>query len=206
MSNIIIEGVPSLEEAREMLKEAEQLNPGPWVEHSLYVAEGARLIASYCKGMDEDSAFILGLLHDIGRRFGVTAMRHMLDGYKYTKEKGYGLAAKICITHSCPTKNIDEAGKWDCSAAEYDFVKDFLRTVEYDDYDRLIQLCDSLALPNGFTLVEKRLVDVALRHGVDKYTVPKWKAILQLKQYFEAKTGKSIYKILPGVVENTFEL
>jgi hypothetical protein len=170
------------------------------------VAEAARLIASRCKDMDGESAFIAGLLHDLGRRFGVTAMRHMLDGYNYAKEKGYVFAAKICITHSCPTKNIDEAGKWDCTEEEYNFVKEFLITVDYDDYDRLIQLCDSLALPNGFTLIEKRLIDVALRHGVNQHTVPKWKAILDLKQYFENKAGESIYKILPGIIENTFEL
>lgn len=206
MKNIRMEGLPTLEEANEMLKEAEQLNPGPWIQHSLCVAQGAKLIASYCKEMDEETAYIVGLLHDLGRRFGVTAMRHMLDGHNYAKEKGYYFVAKICITHSCPTKNIDEAGRWDCTDEEYKFVKDFLETVEYNDYDRLIQLCDSLALPSGFTLLEKRLIDVALRHGVDVHTVPKWKAVFELKQYFENKTGESIYNILPKVIENTFEL
>jgi hypothetical protein len=55
-------------------------------------------------------------------------------------------------------------------------------------------------------LIEKRLVDVALRHGVHEYTVPKWKAFMELKDYFEKKMGKSIYSILPGVIDNTFEL
>lgn len=206
MKNMGMERIPTIGEAEEMLKEAEQLNPGPWVQHSLYVAQGAKLIAGYCEGMNAEVAYIVGLLHDLGRRFGITAMRHMLDGHNYAKEKGYEFVAKICITHSCPTKNIEEAGKWDCNEAEYEFVKDFLATVEYDDYDRLIQLCDSLALPNGFTLLEKRLIDVALRHGVNEHTVPKWKAILGVKQYFENKMGKSVYDILPRVIENTFQV
>lgn len=205
MNHKQIGGLPPLNEAVAMLKEAEKLNPGPWVQHSLYVAEGAKLIASCCKGMNGELAYVVGLLHDLGRRFGVTAMRHMLDGYNYLKGKGYDYAAKICITHSCPTKNIDEAGKWDCTKEEYNFVKDYLSVVEYDYYDRLIQLCDSLALPNGYTLIEKRLIDVALRHGVNEHTVLKWKAILELKQYFDNKAGTSIYKLLPGIVENTFE-
>jgi hypothetical protein len=34
----------------------------------------------------------------------------------------------------------------------------------------------------------------------------KWKATFKTKQYFEKKMGKSIYSVLPGVIENTFEL
>ena len=50
------------------------------------------------------------------------------------------------------------------------------------------------------------MVDVALRHGINEYTMLKWKATFEIKDYFENKTGKSIYSILPGVFENTFSL
>ncbi|WP_318011025.1 hypothetical protein [Clostridium sp. FP1] len=93
-----------------------------------------------------------------------------------------------------------------CSHEDYKFVEDFFNKLEYTEYDKLIQLCDALALPDGFTLIEKRLIDVALRHGVNEYNVPKWKAFIELKNYFEKKIGKSVYSILPGVIENTFEL
>ena len=45
---------------------------------------------------------------------------------------------------------------------ERQFVQEFLAGSTYTSYDRLIQLCDALALPSGFCLVEKRLMDVAL--------------------------------------------
>lgn len=80
MEDIKIKGVPTLEKANEMLAEAEKLNHGSWVKHSLYVAEGAKIIASNCGRMDEELAYIAGMLHDIGRRFGVTSMRHSIDG------------------------------------------------------------------------------------------------------------------------------
>jgi len=67
-------------------------------------------------------------------------------------------------------------------------------------------LCDALALPNGFGLIEKRMVDVALRHGVNEYIISKWKATFEIQQHFEKVIGKSIYSLLPGVVENTFRL
>ena len=83
-------------------------------------------------------------------------------------------------------------------------MRDYLSETEYTDYDRLIQLCDALALPSGCCLMEKRMVDVALRYGVNEYTVPKWEAVLQIKAGFEDVLGRSIYELLPDVVENTF--
>jgi len=84
------------------------------------------------------------------------------------------------------------------------FLKEYLSKIEFDAYDRLIQLCDALALPSGFCLVEKRLLDVALRHGVNQYSIPRWKAYLDLQKDFEDGIGRSIYQVLPGVVEYTF--
>jgi hypothetical protein len=201
-----IKSVPTLNEAKDLLKEAGELNPGPWVDHSLYAGKAAELIAKNCKGLDSETASVLGMLHDIGRRYGVTDMRHVIDGYNFCMDRGYSFLAKICITHSFNYKDIKAAfGKWDCSEEEYNFVKEYLQTIEYDDYDRLIQLCDVLALPSGFCLIEKRMVDVALRHGMHEGILNKWRAAFETKNYFEQKIGKSIYNLLPGVVENTFK-
>lgn len=198
-------GIPTLEGARIILKEAEVLNPGPWVTHSENTAEAAKIIAENA-GLDGEKAYILGLLHDIGRRVGVTSMRHSIDGYNFCSGLGFNTCGRISLTHSLPTKNMKEVfGKWDCDEKEYEFIEKFIETVEYDDYDRLIQLCDALALPEGFVLMEKRMLDVALRHGVHEYTISKWKKTFEIKAYFENLMGKSIYSILPGVVENTFE-
>lgn len=202
-----IEGMPTLIEAEEMLKEAGKLNPGSWIDHSLYTGRAAELIAQNCEDLDGETALILGMLHDIGRRVGVTGMRHSIDGYNFAIEKGFYRVAKICITHSFDCKDIKTAfGKWDCSEEEYNFVKKYIETVEYDDYDRLIQLCDALAFINGYYLIEKRMVEAVIRHGMNEYTIQKWKATLEIKNYFEQKIGKSIYTLLPGVIENTFEI
>lgn len=53
-----------------------------------------------------------GLLHDIGRRTGIAAVRHI-------------------------------------SREQYDFIKDYLERLEYDDYDKLIILCDALGAAPG---------------------------------------------------------
>ena len=141
------------------------------------------------------------MLHDIGRRYGVTSMRHSLDGYKFAVKKDYDLLARICITHSFPYKNIDAVfGKWDCTTEEYNFVKEYLDNIELSAYDKLIQLCDALALPTGCCLIEKRMIDVAMRHGVNEYTIKKWNATFEIQKYFEERIGKSIYSVLPNVI------
>ena len=87
-------------------------------------------------------------------------------------------------------------------------VQAFLDGVEYTAYDRLIQLCDALALPEGPVLMEKRLMEVTLRHGLipgdPEWTLQKWRAFLAIKGEFDAAVGGSIYDVLPDVVGNTF--
>ena len=90
------------------------------------------------------------------------------------------------------------------SQEDYEFMERFVKNAVYDDYDRLVQLCDALALPTGFCLLEKRFVDVAIRYGASPILVERWKKILEIKNRFEEKINGSIYKLLPGVVENSF--
>jgi hypothetical protein len=197
--------IPSLEQARAFVNEAQELNPGPWVQHSLFAGKAAEAIAGRHSKLDSQIAFILGYLHDIGRRAGVADMRHTLDGYNFLMKKGFNHSARICITHVFPLKHINSvAGKWDCTKKELNFLKEILSKIEFDEYDRLIQLCDAIALPSGYCLIEKRLMDMALRYGVNEFSVPRWKAFLEIRKEFENVIGQSIYKILPGVVENTF--
>ncbi len=197
--------VPSLEKAEKLLLEAEARSPGPWVAHSRNVALAARRLAEPHPDLNPETAYVLGLLHDIGRQEGVTGMRHTLDGYTFLMKLGYDDAARICLTHSFPRQDARAIfGRWDVSEEEFTFVDDYLSSLTYTDYDRLLQLCDCLALSSGLCLLEKRMIDVALRHGLNVYTVPKWQAFIDLQKHFESIIGCSIYEVLPGVVETTF--
>ena len=157
--------------------------------------------------MDRRSAYILGLLHDIGRRESVTGMRHVYDGYRFLTAEGYPDAARICLTHSFAVKDVRSgSGRWDGTEAEMEEIDRYLKGIEYDDTDRLIQLCDAIALPEGFCLMEKRLVDVLIRHRkYNEFTIPKWEALFAIKEDFETRIGRSIYDLLPGVIETTFD-
>lgn len=197
--------LPNLDQAENLLIEAEQLNPGPWVAHVRNVALAAKLIASRHPDLDEKAVYIMGLMHDIGRREGRTGMRHTLDGYLFMQKLGYEDAARICLTHSFAYKDPRSGlGRWDVSEEEYQFVKDFLSSTTFTPYDHLLQLCDAIALSEGICLMEKRLMDAALRLGINEVTPLKWQALFEIKRYFEDVIGCSIYSILPGVVETTF--
>ena len=197
--------IPTLQQARTFLAEAEERNPGPWVQHSILVAQAAEAIASCHPDLSPSTACVLGYLHDIGRGAGLSDMRHVLDGYVFLHSRGFDDAARICLTHSFPVQDIRAvAGTWDCSHEEMGFLETELLGLEYNEYDRLIQLCDALALPSGFCLLEKRLIDVSLRRGVNEQTIPRWRGFLQLQQDFEIVIGRSIYSVLPGAIENTF--
>ena len=190
--------IPSPAEADTLLSEANAINPGAWSDHSKVAGHCAEIIARYA-GMNGDTAYSLGLLHDIGRRYGVTDMRHIFDGYTFLTELGYTDYAHVCLTHSFPLdcKNIAAyIGKNDCTADENAFITDFLTAHVYDDYDLLIQLCDALAYSTGACQVEKRLIDVTIRKGFNEYTIFKWQQYLKLKDYFDVKTGTDIYKLI----------
>ena len=180
-----------------MLEEAEKLNPGSWTAHCKTTGLCARKIAERCSELDEDKAYVMGLLHDIGRREGIMDMKHTICGYHFMKSKGYVDISRICLTHSFPYKDIRAYnGKNDCTEKETQFIEKYLEETEYDDYDRLIQLCDALSFPDGPTFLEKRLVDVVMRRGFNDRTVDKWKAFFKLKEYFDEKAGQDIYKVI----------
>lgn len=188
-------GYPDRRTANELVRNAEKLNPGPWGNHSRTVAHCAEKIAFACGNMDSEKAYVLGLLHDIGRRFGVRHLGHVSDGYSYMSRLGFYEAARICLTHSFHNQSTEEyIGKFDTSKEERELIETALTQVRMDDYDRLIQLCDAMAGSDGVLDIEERMNDVKTRYGF--YPQSKWDANMGLKAYFEKKAGRTIYDVV----------
>lgn len=193
--------LPTREQAELLLKEAEKCNPGPWGNHSRVVAHCAEKIAQACGDLDPEKAYILGLLHDIGRKFGVRHLGHVSDGYSYMMSLGYDEVARICLTHSFNNLTTDDyIGNFDTTEEELALIQNALKEVTMDDYDRLIQLCDSLAGSEGVLDIEERMNDVKRRYGA--YPQDKWDRNLKLKELFELKSGENIYIVTE---KNTFK-
>lgn len=134
---------PSMAEAERLLKDAVKSNPGPWEQHSRYVAACARSIAKLCQDIDAERAYIYGLLHDIGRKFGIRYLAHVYDGYHYLMDLGYPNAARIALTHSFNLKKItDYIGEFDLpevaqeeiqtqNRSRYKIIKHFLYGISF---------------------------------------------------------------------------
>jgi HD superfamily phosphodiesterase len=158
------------------------------------VAACARGIAG-ALNLDVEKAGRLGLLHDIGRRYGVSDGRHTLDGYRYLTQIGEAEGARICLTHSLPVQDVGcYSGRWDITPEELEWLKTHLAGITYDDYDRLIQLCDSLAMADGTIDLKARMDDIEVRHGF--YPLSKRQAHYRLKEYFDKMAGFDLYTVL----------
>lgn len=197
-------GYPSREEAIRIFEEKITGNPGNWVDHSRYAAFAAEQIAAAAGDMDPEKAYVLGLLHDIGRHVGIVRGRHQIEGYRFCMENGWTDCARICLTHTHLLKPVNpKSAMWDISAEEVQFIADFIDQTEYDDYDLLIQLCDSLARSIGLCVIEIRMVDVGRRYGVGPTTLKRWNRTFELKSYFDKKCGSNIYFHLLGIGESS---
>ena len=192
---------PSRCMAEYLLNEAVAKNPGPWREHSLAVARAAEKIAvavnKNCgqEKLNSEHAYIYGLLHDIGRQEGYTYIAHVYDGYHFLMSLGYENAARICLTHSFNLQTTDDyIGKIDITPDKMEEIKALLASVEYDDYDRLIQLLDSTCGADGTQNLEKRMGDVKSRYGY--YPQAKWDKNFELKKYFETLANRDLYDII----------
>jgi len=194
---------PTREEARALLEWAHGLNPGPWREHSLGVARAGEKLAE-ALGLDADRAWINGCLHDIGRYEGPRGMRHVVAGHDLLLDKGWDGPARACMVHSFPDGDIDAyIGPHDVSPEEDARIRAYLAACKFDDYDRLVQLGDAISWGEGVCLMEKRIVNVAMRYGPAPKMIEKWRAWFDIKEDLERRIGKSIYALFPEAAENT---
>lgn len=194
--------LPTIIEAENELEIAGRLNPGPWVKHSINVGIAARNIAEKIPHLGGTKAYVLGLMHDIGRRVGIVDIpTHVYEGYKYCTEHGWDEAAKICMTHSY--LNMSAEFCYEPQTETEKEIKKFILSCEADDYDRLIQLCDSLAVDYGFVILEKRFVDVTRRYGIMEDYIRGWEKAFEIKENFEKAMGCSVYDVLPDIGRTT---
>lgn len=183
-----------LAEAQARYSEVSEIQ-GRWADHCRTAAACAEKIAARCPGLDPDKAYVLGLLHDIGRRYGDGHLRHVYYGWKYMQEQGFEDVARICLTHSFQIQGIDAyIGHRDIPAGALEELTAALDAVVYDDYDRLIQLCDSIAGVDGPVDMAARMEDVRRRYG--SYPQDKWNRNFELKGYFEHWAGADLYAIV----------
>lgn len=168
--------------------------------HATLVAFCAEIIASKLPDLDCRQAYILGLLHDYGKFIIIEENGkdfHGISGYQALLKMGYDDAARICLTHSFPNKDFEAREYNSYPKAEVIKVKKLLKNIEYNDYDRLIQLADLFTTGIGIINIKERMLFIQNKYQISPLAIKKkYRVALKLKAYFDNKCDCDIYKLL----------
>lgn len=181
-------------------------NPQIIFDHGVHiynVAKIAERIAERTNGrLNPDIAYALGLLHDIGRIKDetVTKVPHGIEGYNYLKDTGHEDIAAICLTHGFIDKNIQRLDYPTFSDEQFYQTKTFLRSVKYNDYDRLIQIADLFSRGREIMSIQQRLDRNKSFYKISKLSYEN--KAFRLRDYLDKKYGIDIEQI----VADTFNL
>ena len=132
-------------------------------EHSIHVFNVARIAENIARNsngrLDPDTAYSLGLLHDIGRIKDESffIFFHGVEGFNYLAEHGYPDLAPICLTHGFISKDIIQSDYPTYRPKLFAKVKEYLSEIEYNDYDRIIQLADLFSRGKQIMSIHDRL-------------------------------------------------
>ena len=169
-----------------------------YIYHTNGVGNSAYKIAGCC-GLNQEKAYVLGLLHDYGEFKEQKDRRqfHGTAGYDEMMQLGFDEVAKTCLSHSffdgCVTPENYPSYPPECIQR----AAQILANQPYDDYDRLIQLSDLMVKADKITTIDERLDFVATKYHVpaEKILFKKEKAY-ELKSYFDNLCKEDVYCIL----------
>ena len=175
----------------------ELFNPeNKWIMHSLYVGQAAGKIANELH-LDVDYATTIGYMHDIGRL--INHQYHTIEGYKYLDNLGYPDIARYCLTHSFVNNIIPNTIGSGPDDNSYEFISNYLNSIDLNIYDNIIQLCDLFCMETGYTTFEKRILDITKRKGIYDNSLGHFESIMTLKEKIENMMGKEIYDLFPTI-------
>ena len=155
------------------------INTSSWIKHSLNVGLATTNLANDLQDTESKTAFVLGILHDIGKKFK-TDMQHTIFGYEYLVNKGYENEARICLTHSqihgkqC-ANNEPAVPRWSCqngistwdNSIETDDLTKLLNQATYNSYDNILTIADIMATESAILPIYDRLQDIKFHRKID---------------------------------------
>ena len=200
MKNLVIE------DAYKLLEKAPRKNKELWIKHSVNVAIVAERLARQLK-LDCKKAYVLGLVHDIGRRSKEhVGLRHIIEGYNYLKDLGYEKEARVCLTHTFYSRNLvipnlTKKGT-NLTRNEIAFIADYINKNGLNVYDKILQLADNMGSASGINTIERRRTESMLRYGITDVSEKNLRGIFNVQAEIEAKLGFSIYYLFPEVTDN----
>ena len=167
--------------------------------HTQGVAESCYLIATHTSDMDSEKAYVLGLLHDYGKKYPEKELNgfHGRWGYEEMIKMGYPAVARICLTHTFYSTDFDANCFPSYPAKDLERNKKQLQQINYDDYDRIVQLCDMFFEKMSMVSLQKRFSGIMERYHLSFDTLKNsYDYAVKNKEYFDKKCQMDVYKIL----------
>lgn len=171
-----------------------------WIEHGKCVGQTGAIIAE-ALGLDATYVYILGAIHDIGKRNTRDVQRHDILGYRFLKSLGIDdKYAAVCLTHSYLNNDVN------CVAGGMlprdDFRTEYIKNHHYSEEELIINLCDLMCKDHRMTL-EARMIDLLSRKGFHDNSAYHLKEALKLKDYFDRKIPCGVYHLFPDLTALT---
>ncbi len=196
----------SIERAYNFLEDAPRKNKELWIKHSVNVAIVAERLAEQLK-LNSKKAYVLGLVHDIGRRKKEhVGLRHIIEGYHFLEEQGYEEEARVCLTHTFYARNLVKPNlikaNTNLTRNEIEFISQYINKNGFNLYDKILQIADNMGSATGINTIERRRTESMLRYGITDVSEKNLRGIFKVQNEIEEKLGFSIYKIFPEVTDN----
>lgn len=153
-------------------------------------------------GLDPDIALATASLAQIGK--SSTSENNFLEGFKILRADSYFFPAKVAISQSFPLKDLElYKDIYDLDPKEEEFIRNFLYSYDYTDYDYLVQYLymifdeNFVGLEKGMGLFLDESYPALFRerfYELEEYFLPKLKKDLE-DYLIRAKKSKFPYKL-----------
>lgn len=165
--------------------------------HTTGVAHFSALLAE-ALGADAGKAYILGLLHDYGKRNDEfkSNIFHGLDGYREMMSMGYDEVARTCLTHTFRDKNYNN-DEYNYPDPWLEESRELLQQYDYDDYDLIVQYADLFFEGLNLVKIEDRIACIAARYKISALQLKNLSdSAFNLKKQIDVRCGCDSYQIL----------
>ena len=191
-----LDEILSIEKAYSFLEDAPRKNKELWIKHSVNVAIVAERLAEQLK-LDSKKAYVLGLVHDIGRRKKEhVGLRHIIEGYNFLEEQGYKEESRVCLTHTFYSRNLVKPNltkaNTNLTRNEIEFISNYINKNGFNIYDKILQIADNMGSATGINTVERRRTESMLRYGITDVSEKNLREIFKVQNEIEEKLGFSI--------------
>ena len=172
-------------------------------DFSLHLRKAARYAAAICRhipNLNDQTGYVFGCLHDYGKFFGDVFGRRSFHGYVGYVEMlklAQPEIARVCLTHTFFSENFNLDDYKYCRP-DLIATHNLLKNMQFDDYDKLMQLVDLLAgVGDKGTGIRPRIAGIAERYRLQPdFAARLLQSTLYKKAYFDAKCGTDVLYLL----------